>query len=619
MKSVKRVLGLILVSMMLLTVIIPASADSALDGVTRAALTMGVGGNDATFAGEKLNLNFPGVTFTSSDNAVINATTGAVTRPQQAKNVTLTATAGSETKDFAFRIPGLFDNTPVESVVYYDDFEDGVLSSHIERTDYSKFTNETMEANGILQFQRPTGGSNAVTGRVWLKEDKTMTTGDVHMEFQVKRDFVYDAGFRVLFYGLDGSGNRVKAIEVDVLQGDATNWNTPLYIYTGTTAAVETETRYTIGSPNSYKFAVDVDGETGKMDLSINGTAITLNGGYLLSNFKGLACVGIMAMADTTDPWMEYFSCTQQKEASTEKVLYYDDFEDGVLDSRIVKADYSQETMEANGKLNFKSTGTGGDLGSNSHATGTVYFKEDQTAVDGKFKVEFELKRDAFVYGKTRIYFTGSDGYCHYIDWCGGVPNTDYSAWTTQIRLTTNGAVADDVLNTSAYQYVGTLKVEALIDNDAGTMELTLNGEKFNMNYCGEVSGRKVSCISISEYHTSADIVMNYINCTKDIEKEAVTATSMDYNAFDKKVTVVSPAAKSATVIAASYSGTEGNATLISAVPVPATLAEGGSVTVDTSALDISGASFIKLYLWDSTTGLKPLVASAYVSDVTAN
>jgi len=300
-----------------------------------------------------------------------------------------------------------------EKVLYYDDFEDGQLSANIEKTDWSNFTDTTMEANGSLNFKG--NGTAAVTGRVWLKADRTQVNEDLHLDFQVKREHAYGQGFRVRLYGLDSYGSRVDAATIAFPAGDVSAWNTTVSIETNDANGSLKTTSATVSTPNSYKFLVDIDGETGSVSLSVNGTAIELKGNYLQNNLKGIAAVGIQVLDGSVDPYMPYFSCTQP------------------------------------------------------------------------------------------------------------------------------------------------------------------------------------------------------------MVKETVTATSLDYNAFDKKVTVVSPAAKSATVIAASYSGTEGNATLISAVPVPATLAEGGSVTVDTSALNVSGASFIKLYLWDSTTGLKPLVASAYVSDVTAN
>ncbi len=204
-----------------------------------------------------------------------------------------------------------------------------------------------------------------------------------------------------------------------------------------------------------------------------------------------------------------------------ETPVYFDNFEDGILDSRIKKSTYSQETLEDGGVLNFTSTSS---MGAGEQSVGTVYIKEDESAVSGKFKVTFELNRDAYVYGTTRIYFSGPNGYCFYIDWCG----VNYSTWMTQIRLTTfagNGAsVPDDVQDMNGFTHK--LKVEAEIDGESGKIKLFLNGEQFPLNNGGYLrGGTSVSNISIVNYHSSSDILMPYFACH-----------SLSYNDEDKAV-----------------------------------------------------------------------------------
>ncbi len=621
----KRILGLILVSMMLMTMILPVSADGALDAVTREALTQSIA-DDATFLGEKLNLNFPGVTFTSSDSAVINPTTGVVTRPQQTKNVTVTATAGAETKDFAFRIPGLFDNTPVESVVYYDDFEDGVLDSRIERGATSKFTDATIEANGNLQCQRTPGSGNALTSLIWLKPDKTMVNGDLHLDFKVARDYVYDSGFRIYLYGLKSDGNRAKAVEIDITNGHATatEWDSTVWIATGATygATADTNTIVTVNSPNSYRIVADVDGETGIFTISINGTPITLTGGYLLNSFKGLAAIGIMPICDTTDPWVEYFSCTLPKEASPEEVIYYDDFEDGVLDPRIEICErslFDETTFETGGKLDF-----GGSVA--TAVTGKLWLKNDKTPVQGKVKIAFDLERDKAVYATHRVYFNGDAGKAFYIEW----GHYNGSQWQSVITVTSGeskGATADKNESLTLTN-IHNLKVVAEIDTVSGKIDLSINGTKFNFVTGGYMMNANtgISCVGVAphgHFSTGAmydtEPLMTYFSCTKSVVKEAVSDIALDYNAFDKKVTIVSPAAQDAVVVAAAYTGTGAEAKLVNALPVPATLVEDGSVTIDLSALDAAGATDVKLYLWNSETGLQPLIVPVSVGSLTAN
>ena len=86
---------------------------------------------------------------------------------------------------------------------------------------------------------------------------------------------------------------------------------------------------------------------------------------------------------------------------------------------------------------------------------------------------------------------------------------------------------------------------------------------------------------------------------------------SIDYNAFDKKVTVLSPDAGSAVAIAASYNGD----VLVDAKLVDVTFVEDGSAVADTSELVTTGASKVRVYLWKD---IKTLVPVCVPKDVTS-
>ena len=91
---------------------------------------------------------------------------------------------------------------------------------------------------------------------------------------------------------------------------------------------------------------------------------------------------------------------------------------------------------------------------------------------------------------------------------------------------------------------------------------------------------------------------------------------AMDYNAYDKKVSVASPVDGSAYVLVASYQGDK----LVSAAAKTVTLTANDDVLADTSELSTLGADRVILYLWDGTGTLKPLRESQKVlGAITAN
>ena len=621
----KKILSLILGCMVLMTMLLPvgAEADEALlESVTRQAITM-VSYNGATYTGEQLNLDFDGVTFTSSENAVIDPSTGVVTRPQQTKNVTLTASSGGATKEFSFRIPGLFEDYPVDSIVYYDDFEDGVLDSRIETTDASV---ADMEYDGKLDCRLGSKDfATAHTARIWLREDGKQVNGSSRLEFKIRRDYCYGDGYRVYLFGADSERNRTKAAEIDVLDAKidsnyAGGYRTPIYIESQTSAQSGVGNTIvqlpTMG--NNLVFAIDIDGETGRFDLSINGTLIEQTGrGYLENNLKGLACVAIAVPKDNAevnpllvDPWLEYFSCVEYKQASTEVPVYYDDFEDGVLDPRIELTAYSaftSDTMEADGKLNFK--GTGGAQ------SGRVWLKENRTQVNGNLHLEFKITRD-YAYGVYRVYFQGLDSSGNRIKAAEiDVGAYDSVNWRSTLSIETGGADAASVTTNTAVDDPVNHRFVIDIDGETGRFDLSINETVINLNGTYLLNNFKgLACVSIftaknndGSGRADTDPAMDYFSCTQPIDKTPVADLSLDYNAFDKKVTVLSPDAQDAVVIAAGYAYIDGCKTLVSVAPVAVTLVADGSVVADTSAFSVAGATSVILYLWNNLTELQPL------------
>ena len=144
---IKKLLSLMLALLMILSVmILPVSAagEELLEAVTLDAIAMAPIADGDRFLGGSVNLDFDGVTFSSSNEDVINSSTGAVTRPSAETDVTLTATAtGGATETFTLKVPSADSDYPVETPVYFDNFEDGILDSRIKKSTYSQ---ETLEA-----------------------------------------------------------------------------------------------------------------------------------------------------------------------------------------------------------------------------------------------------------------------------------------------------------------------------------------------------------------------------------------------------------------------------------------------------------------------------------------
>ncbi len=212
----KRVLSILVMAAMLMTTILPVMAEEAvanpLENLTRGSITK-VGYNDATMI-DDLMLDFDGITFTSSDPAIINPETGKVTRGDQTKNVILTAKAGEETKEFSFRVPGRFDEVggakpipqPAE-MIYTNDFSGTTPDAH---------TSGTAVQDGKWIFENAAGTS--VTGAIVPTEDGAPLKGKFVYDFVLNRSsasmpvYVYFTGTPDRFLQLSSSGGEVSVI-----------------------------------------------------------------------------------------------------------------------------------------------------------------------------------------------------------------------------------------------------------------------------------------------------------------------------------------------------------------------------------------------------------------------
>jgi len=153
--------------------------------------------------------------------------------------------------------------------------------------------------------------------------------------------------------------------------------------------------------------------------------------------------------------------------------VYYDDFEDGEMDSRIVPGCSGDATVtEENGALRFArpSSGTTG---------ATVYVNEDQTGISGKVVAEFIMKRPANNQKMLSAQIVGESGLIGIVTWWDagtGIINVNYAD-------TIAGGDGDHLYRFSEFGATETLKVTMYLDSDARTVTFWLNNQFAGSGY----------------------------------------------------------------------------------------------------------------------------------------
>jgi len=361
----KRLLSLFLVLLMIASLAVPVWSleEDPLDLVTKDALTVAPIEN-TLFLGDKLNLDFEGVTFTSSDEAVIDPLTGIVTRPEETRDITLTAAANGLTKSFVFTIPGQNEDYPVESIVYYDDFEDGILSPHIEQTASSGVA--VLENGGKLDFTAQTAGSS--TGIIWLNEDKSPVTGKMRIEFNLARDRNVYETTRMYF-----SGEAGLAFYIEWSIGDVANWKSTFTVTSGASKGATTDQNETLTVNNIHdaKIIAEVDSESGAIKLWINGNEFNfVTGGFVMRENDGLTKVSVAPGGTHTDPVMSFFSCKSLEYLNPDKSACELDYE-ALSKASLLKAPLVSDYLIDSLKLPAVG-GNGSDISWSSEPSGII-------------------------------------------------------------------------------------------------------------------------------------------------------------------------------------------------------------------------------------------------------
>jgi len=161
--------------------------------------------------------------------------------------------------------------------------------------------------------------------------------------------------------------------------------------------------------------------------------------------------------------------------------FFYDDFEDGNINSRIVTTPGEGSVTEANGVLNFKKTSASGTTAA------TIHMKEDKSALTGRFVTEFILTRPS---GKMiSAQFTGDGGLVGVVTWWGtgdNIVNVEYADEP-------DGGRQNHFFELAEVNATKTLKVTLYYDTEAGTVSYWLNNIPAGSGYsCGAVNQKYV-------------------------------------------------------------------------------------------------------------------------------
>ena len=121
----------------------------------------------------------------------------------------------------------------------------------------------------------------------------------------------------------------------------------------------------------------------------------------------------------------------------------------------------------------------------------------------------------------------------------------------------------------------------------------------------------------IRSYYGVTDAALLDIGVYREVEEVVIPEITvqdyyLDYNAYDKKITIFSPENRSATVFAAAYN----NGLLVSLAFSNEALLKDTGVLCDLSELETVDASQVKVFIWDSVTSLVPVTEQLNVQGV---
>ncbi len=469
-------------------------------------------------------------------------------------------------------------------VLYADNFDDGVMAKNISVSNAGKTT--VKEENGVLKAGTSVAASSSVT--LLADENGAAKKGKFAVELMVSRtscshalDVYFNSSSGTLFY--------------------PRWWNSALNKNWATTKDGQQLNQPTSSVSNTkMHLYAEINTNTEEVSLWMNG--VYTGSGYCLGA-GDFVSVSIAAFATSCDPVVEYISITDLTgDHETSIQQYQNSFDGATVSNQVTLSNMAQ---------------SGGSLVVTDRAKtsgAVVYLKENQDTVTGDFTVEFNTSR-GLANATTDFYFFGTNGNRY----------TTIRWWSINSATYTSVEYRPDASSdstTAKYAYFNTagnqtkMHVKATFHTADSTFSVWINGHEVVKNVLSSHKADSVSYLSLQNAFAATggntgygDASLHDVLFYSRMPGLGLSEFAMDYNAYDKKVSVASPVDGSAYVLVASYQGDK----LVSAAAKTVTLAAHDDVLADTSELSTLGADSVVLYLWDGADTLKPLCESQKV------
>jgi len=626
----KKFISILLSVMLMLSISVPAFANTDADAVNEvyASITRQSLGANPFDAVVYDNLTLPttdpeynSVIIWSSSNDAVISSSGEVTRGNDTKSVTLTAniTVGESRRNkvFSFRVPGIYDENYNGFSMINEEFTGSTLSAKVENQSGSALS----QSGGYLNIAN-TGASRT---NIYLKENKSGISNNVALEFSVERTNKENE-FTIFFKNQAGTTlNRLT------LYGESTNYGSVYlrHYVDDSEKLVSSFNSSELGSVTKYNVRVETDPQNNLCRFWINGVHV---GDTNMRSSSDIASIQILKTAIAGD--IEEGSVHALKidniavsylddSYRSAKLIYANEFDDDVIDSGISNA------KEENGY--FIPT-------NNKEKIIAIAGEADGGVVsDTEVIVEYDLRR---IVGDG-LSGAGNNAVVKVTD------NAGVQVFRLQWMDVDNGmrfyhGTADAKTGTNAYYLIkvaelanygidndsednDNLYVKAVINNSTKTFRLFINGVQVTIgnhtefDFYAEATGVGAVALqrnSASNIHKLAAIRC-YIPGTQT--KPLAETTTLDYNAFDKKLNIRSSLDQTGKIFVASYLRDE----LISLSPVSdsdITLKANEDTQVSVKANIDGSADEIKIFLWSSETDcIIPLSKNISTSRISSN
>lgn len=457
-------------------------------------------------------------------------------------------------------------------VKFVDNFDDGILAENI--TVLNAGTTTVKEEDGVLKVATSSGSSSSAA--IYLNKDKTAVKGKFSLEFQISRTACKDA-FDFYIQGSTGAMYAYGRL-----------WNGDFSGYWADSLSGEKIAHTKNSSNDKMGVYLEINTVTKQIDAWING--VYQGSGYSIKGIDDVASVEFAAFATDCDPVVEYFKFTDLTGDLENSVVKYDDSFEGGLVSNNINIDNMEQK---DGSINV--------VDRTKVSKANFYMNEDKSAATGDFTVEFTASRN-LTYATTDFHFYGADNkrYTTIRWWSMGNSDSVYVMYRDSKEATGTTSVykLNSVMNSRTKVHV-----KVSFNTEKETFSVWINDVEVIKDAVALESGKSVAYLSMENVYEAngsyagtgyADASMHDILYYSRLPKGEITQIAADYNAYDKKISIVSHENIDANVFAASYCGDK----MLSAAIDEVTLKKNDDVLADTSLLNVQGAEYVNIYIW---------------------